>query len=117
MLGHIDTSLIDWSRAQFALTAIYHWIFVPLTLGLEMCIRDSLYPCPNRRGDNPEQFADFSLGHGGCAYIARQGDIALPVHQMCIRDRLSPCCASAAFPVFLGCGLPAWSVSLSLIHI
>ena len=33
MLGHIDTSLIDWSRAQFALTAIYHRIFVPLTLG------------------------------------------------------------------------------------
>lgn len=23
MLEHIDTSLIDWSRAQFALTAIY----------------------------------------------------------------------------------------------
>ena len=34
MLEHINTSLIDWSRAQFALTAIYHWIFVPLTLGL-----------------------------------------------------------------------------------
>lgn len=34
MFEHIDTSLIDWSRAQFALTAIYHWIFVPLTLGL-----------------------------------------------------------------------------------
>lgn len=33
MLEHIDTSLIDWSRAQFALTAIYHWIFVPLTPG------------------------------------------------------------------------------------
>ena len=30
----INTSLIDWSRAQFALTAIYHWLFVPLTLGL-----------------------------------------------------------------------------------
>ena len=30
MLENIDTSLIDWSRAQFALTAIYHWIFVPL---------------------------------------------------------------------------------------
>lgn len=27
MLENIDTSLIDWSRAQFALTAIYHWIF------------------------------------------------------------------------------------------
>ena len=30
----IDPSIIDWSRAQFALTAIYHWLFVPLTLGL-----------------------------------------------------------------------------------
>ena len=34
MLENIDSSLIDWSRAQFALTAIYHWLFVPLTLGL-----------------------------------------------------------------------------------
>jgi len=34
MITSIDTSLIDWSRAQFALTAIYHWLFVPLTLGL-----------------------------------------------------------------------------------
>jgi cytochrome d ubiquinol oxidase subunit I len=25
---------VDWSRAQFAMTAIYHWLFVPLTLGL-----------------------------------------------------------------------------------
>jgi cytochrome d ubiquinol oxidase subunit I len=30
----IDFSMVDWSRAQFALTAMYHWIFVPLTLGL-----------------------------------------------------------------------------------
>jgi cytochrome d ubiquinol oxidase subunit I len=34
MTDLIDFSLIDWSRAQFALTAMYHWIFVPLTLGL-----------------------------------------------------------------------------------
>ncbi len=34
MLASIDTSMIDWSRAQFALTAMYHWLFVPLTLGL-----------------------------------------------------------------------------------
>lgn len=34
----IDPSLIDWSRAQFALTAIYHWLFVPLTLGLAVVI-------------------------------------------------------------------------------
>lgn len=31
-------SLVDWSRAQFALTAIYHWLFVPLTLGLSFII-------------------------------------------------------------------------------
>lgn len=28
------TEVVDWSRAQFAMTAIYHWLFVPLTLGL-----------------------------------------------------------------------------------
>ncbi|MBQ9202778.1 MAG: cytochrome ubiquinol oxidase subunit I [Prevotella sp.] len=31
---NIDASAINWARAQFALTAIYHWLFVPLTLGL-----------------------------------------------------------------------------------
>ena len=36
MIESIDTSLIDWSRAQFAMTAMYHWIFVPLTLGQAM---------------------------------------------------------------------------------
>lgn len=30
--------LIFWSRAQFALTAMYHWLFVPLTLGLGVII-------------------------------------------------------------------------------
>ena len=34
LLLDIDAGTIDWSRAQFALTAIYHWLFVPLTLGL-----------------------------------------------------------------------------------
>lgn len=34
LLLEISASTIDWSRAQFALTAIYHWLFVPLTLGL-----------------------------------------------------------------------------------
>ncbi len=38
MLENIDLSLVNWSRAQFALTAIYHWIFVPLTLGLSFII-------------------------------------------------------------------------------
>ena len=45
MIESIDTSLIDWSRAQFALTAMYHWIFVPLTLGLAvvMGIMETIY--------------------------------------------------------------------------
>jgi cytochrome bd-type quinol oxidase subunit 1 len=34
MVENFDISLVDWSRGQFALTALYHWIFVPLTLGL-----------------------------------------------------------------------------------
>ena len=33
---NVDASAIDWARAQFALTAIYHWLFVPLTLGLAL---------------------------------------------------------------------------------
>ena len=38
MLLNIDPGMIDWSRAQFALTAIYHWLFVPLTLGLSVLV-------------------------------------------------------------------------------
>lgn len=29
---------VDWSRAQFALTAMYHWLFVPLTIGLSVIV-------------------------------------------------------------------------------
>ncbi len=41
----VDLSLVNWSRAQFALTAMYHWLFVPLTLGLSfLCaIFESIY--------------------------------------------------------------------------
>jgi cytochrome d ubiquinol oxidase subunit I len=38
MIENVDLTLVDWSRAQFALTAIYHWLFVPLTLGLSFII-------------------------------------------------------------------------------
>lgn len=38
MIETIDLSLVDWSRAQFALTAMYHWLFVPLTLGLSFIL-------------------------------------------------------------------------------
>ena len=41
----IESALVDWSRAQFALTAAYHWIFVPLTLGLAviMSVMETIY--------------------------------------------------------------------------
>ena len=41
----VDLTMVDWARAQFALTAIYHWLFVPLTLGLAvvMGIMETLY--------------------------------------------------------------------------
>ena len=44
-MHHIDPLLVDWSRAQFALTALYHWIFVPLTLGLTfiVAIMETIY--------------------------------------------------------------------------
>ena len=40
-----DILLTDWSRAQFALTALYHWLFVPLTLGLSfiVAIMETIY--------------------------------------------------------------------------
>ncbi len=42
--------LLFWSRAQFALTAGYHWLFVPLTLGLGviMAIAETIYHRTNK---------------------------------------------------------------------
>ena len=41
----VESALVGWSRLQFALTAGYHWIFVPLTLGLAviMAVMESIY--------------------------------------------------------------------------
>lgn len=40
-----QAATVDWARAQFALTAIYHFLFVPLTLGLSfiVAIMETLY--------------------------------------------------------------------------
>ncbi len=45
MFENIDFALVNWSRAQFALTAMFHWLFVPLTLGLGFIIAfmESIY--------------------------------------------------------------------------
>ncbi|MDD2581021.1 MAG: cytochrome ubiquinol oxidase subunit I [Desulfuromonadaceae bacterium] len=44
-MGDQILTTVDWARAQFALTAMYHWIFVPLTLGLSFLIAffESIY--------------------------------------------------------------------------
>lgn len=33
-MSEIDLGTVNWARAQFTLTAMYHWLFVPITLGL-----------------------------------------------------------------------------------
>lgn len=46
----IDLTVVDLSRLQFAATAMYHFIFVPLTLGLSflMAIMESVYVMTRR---------------------------------------------------------------------
>ena len=46
---NLTSGTVDWSRAQFALTAIYHWLFVPLTLGLAL-IMGIMETCYYRTG-------------------------------------------------------------------
>ena len=63
----MDMAVIELSRLQFALTALYHFLFVPLTLGLSflLVIMESLYVMTDR----PEQ-----------------GDQTAPDHRMVVRD-------------------------------
>jgi cytochrome d ubiquinol oxidase subunit I len=46
----MDASVVELSRLQFALTALYHFLFVPLTLGLSfmLVIMESLYVMTRR---------------------------------------------------------------------
>ncbi|MCX6251812.1 MAG: cytochrome ubiquinol oxidase subunit I [Bacteroidetes bacterium] len=45
MIPLLDPGVADWSRAQFAVTAMFHWLFVPLTLGLAfiVAIMETIY--------------------------------------------------------------------------
>jgi cytochrome d ubiquinol oxidase subunit I len=47
----IDPSLVELSRLQFAMTALYHFLFVPLTLGLSfiLAIMESVYVITNKQ--------------------------------------------------------------------
>lgn len=54
-----ELSSVDWSRAQFALTALYHFLFVPLTLGLSfmIAIMETIYvKTGSRRWKNITKF-------------------------------------------------------------
>jgi cytochrome d ubiquinol oxidase subunit I len=46
----MDPGLVDLSRLQFALTALYHFLFVPLTLGLSvmLVVMESIYVMTGR---------------------------------------------------------------------
>jgi len=46
----MDSAVVDLSRLQFALTALYHFLFVPLTLGLSfmLVIMESIYVMTKR---------------------------------------------------------------------
>ena len=46
----IDSTVVELSRLQFALTALYHFLFVPLTLGLSLllAIMESVYVMTGR---------------------------------------------------------------------
>src|SRR5580693_5518313 len=46
----MDSVVIDLSRLQFALTALYHFLFVPLTIGLSvlLVIMESVYVMTGR---------------------------------------------------------------------
>lgn len=46
----MEPGIVDLSRLQFALTALYHFLFVPLTLGLAfmLVIMESIYVMTNR---------------------------------------------------------------------
>lgn len=47
----MDAGVVDLSRLQFALTALYHFLFVPLTLGLSfmLVIMESVYVMTGRK--------------------------------------------------------------------
>ena len=49
--------VVDLSRLQFALTALYHFLFVPLTLGLSllMAIMESVYAMTGRPMDQDDE--------------------------------------------------------------
>ena len=77
MIENLDSSLVDWSRAQFALTAIYHWLFVPLTLGLGivMAVMETIYYRTGKRVlERNSQILDETLRYQFCDWSRDRSD-------------------------------------------
>lgn len=47
----MELDIVDLSRLQFAMTALYHFLFVPLTLGLSilLAIMETVYVMTDRK--------------------------------------------------------------------
>ena len=74
-MGEIDLGLVNWSRAQFALTAMYHWIFVPLTLGLSFLCAffESIYVKTGKRGvAGSDTLLDDAFWHQLCDWCSNR---------------------------------------------
>jgi len=59
MFDIYNLDLVNWSRGQFAMTAFFHWLFIPLTLGMTyiIAIAQTIYV---KTGDKSwEQLAKF----------------------------------------------------------
>ena len=83
---------VDWSRAQFALTAMYHWLFVPLTIGLALivAIMETIYvrtSDPRWKGITKFWMTLFGINFGRVGFLTD----AQPDHweerlKVCLRD-------------------------------
>ena len=63
MIENIDLTLVNWSRAQFAMTAFFHWLFIPLTIGMTYII--AFAQTLHVRTNDPEweKLAKFRVWH------------------------------------------------------
>src|SRR6266850_590675 len=74
----IDFDVVTLSRLQFALTALYHFLFVPLTLGLSMVlvIMESVYVMTGREiWKRMTKFWGLQFGTNWAYYSHYVGDI------------------------------------------
>ena len=71
----MDMAVVELSRLQFALTAMYHFLFVPLTLGLSfiLVIMESIYVMTGR--ERRSDVAEF-LVFAGTGFDERDGAAA-----------------------------------------